>query len=810
MTSDLRSALRALMTTPGITAAAVLSLTLGIGANATIFGWVKAVLLEPLPGVERQAEIVVPINRLRNGDNTSMSYPDYRDYRDRVQAFAGLAVSDMSTFNLGAAEAGRRPERLYGSLVSANYFDVLGVHPQLGRLLIPADDGAPGASPVVVISDAVWRRRFAADPSIVGQSITVNALPFTVAGVAPPEFQGTMVGIAMDLWVPVMMQPQLAPGFDRLEARGVRWMQAVARLKPGVSIEQAHAEASVVAQQLERAHPTSNDGYGMSVVPVWRSPFGAQFVLGPVLLVLTAIVGLVLLLACANVANILLSRTLARRREIAIRLAIGASRGRVVRQLMTESLLLAFAGAAGGLALAYFGSGILMAFGPPTDIPVKLVLGVDWKVALYSAGLALATGLLFGLAPAVQGARPDVVNELKDEAGGSAGRGRARLRNSLVVTQVALSLLMLIAAGLFLRSLHNSQQVSPGFNPDGVLLASYDLSPNGYSEEAGIHFHRQALERVRALPGVTVASAARRVPLGFDGASTVAITVEGYVPQPNEQLNTPLNLVGPGYFATVQMPLLAGREFSEHDTKDRPAVAIVNETMARRYWNRTDVVGERFRVGASTLDIVGVVPTGKYQTLGERPRPYFYAPMAQRYPSQGVLHVRTNGDPAQLAPAVRDALASLDVNIPLYDVKTLRSHMLFATFTQRLAASMLGGFGILALTLAGIGLYSVMAYAVSQRTREVGIRMALGAQPSDVLRLIVRQGMTLLAIGLAVGLAMAFGAMPLMAPVLIGVDGRDPVTFGAVSLLLAVVALAASYIPARRAAAVDPIVALRR
>ncbi|CAN5787098.1 hypothetical protein BH24ACI5_BH24ACI5_16920 [soil metagenome] len=502
MTSDLRSALRALMTTPGITAAAVLSLTLGIGANATIFGWVKAVLLEPLPGVERQAEIVVPINRLRNGDNTSLSYPDYRDYRDRVQAFAGLAVSDMSTFNLGAAEAGRRPERLYGSLVSANYFDVLGVRPQLGRLLI--------------------------------------------------------------------------------------------------------------------------------------------------------------------------------------------------------------------------------------------------------------------------------------------------------------------AAGLFLRSLHNSQQVSPGFNPDGVLLASYDLSPNGYSEEAGIHFHRQALERVRALPGVTVASAARRVPLGFDGASTVAITVEGYVPQPNEQLNTPLNLVGPGYFATVQMPLLAGREFSEHDTKDGPAVAIVNETMARRYWNRTDVVGERFRVGASTLDIVGVVPTGKYQTLGERPRPYFYAPMAQRYPSQGVLHVRTNGDPAQLAPAVRDALASLDVNIPLYDVKTLRSHMLFATFTQRLAASMLGGFGILALTLAGIGLYSVMAYAVSQRTREVGIRMALGAQPSDVLRLIVRQGMTLLAIGLAVGLAMAFGAMPLMAPVLIGVDGRDPATFGAVSLLLALVALAASYIPARRAAAVDPMVALRR
>jgi predicted permease len=810
MLADLRYAVRVLLKTPGVSAAAALSLALGIGANATIFGWVKAVLLEPLGGVPRQSEIVVIPGQLKDGEYVSASFPDYRDFKEKATAFSGIAGAALASFNLAGVERGQRAERLWGSLVTANYFDVLDLRAAHGRTFLAEEDRVPNGAPVVVIGHGLWQRRFGGSAAIVGTPISLNGHPFTIVGVMPPEFHGSTVGFGLEIWVPMMMQPQLSPAGDRLSARGSRWMECLARLKPDATVGQADAEIRTIASQLSAAYPTSNGGFSAAVLPLWRSPFGAQFVLGPVLLILSGVVGVVLLLACANVANLLLARALARRREIAIRLSIGASRGRLVRQMLVESLVLAVLGGAGGLAVAWMAMGVLMAFAPPTDMPVRLVFEVDGTVMAFTAAVAMATGVLFGLVPALQGTRPDVIDELKDESGSSGGRKRARLRSTLVVVQVALSLIMLVAAGLFLRSLSVSQTIAPGFNPDGVLLAAYDVFPNGYSDTAGLQFHRRLAEDVRALPGVVSAAIGRSVPLGIGGSTSTRITIDEYVPRKDEQLQIHLNTVGPEYFRTMQIPLLAGREFSDRDDAAGARVAIVNEAMARRYWNRPDVVGTRIRIGGKPLDVIGVVATGKYQTIGEAPRPYLYLPMAQNYKSDVVLHVRTAGDPAAFAPTLRDVVARMDPNLPLYDVKSLRAHMAFATFTLEFAATLLGAFGALALALAAVGLYSVMAYAVSQRTREVGIRMALGARPSDVLRLIVGQGMALLAIGLGIGVAIALGAMPLMAPVLVGVSGRDPLTFAAVALLLGAVALVASFIPARRAAAVDPLAALRR
>jgi macrolide transport system ATP-binding/permease protein len=810
MLTDLRYAIRMLLKNPGVSVAAVISLALGIGANAIIFTWVKAVLLEPLPGVARQRDLVVVANQTKDGDYVSMSYPDYRDYRDKTSSFDGLLVAEMMPLSLGGAIAGERAERLYGAFVSGNYFDVLGVRAALGRTFRPDEDRVPNGAPVAVISDGLWKRRFGGDMSLVGRVISINGHPYSIVGIAPPAFQGTLVGVALDVWVPVMMQPQLTPGGDRLEARGLRWLIAMGRLKGDVSIPRAQAELDIISGQLTATYPNTNNGFGIRVLPLSRSPWGAQFVLGPVLTVLMGVVGAVLLLACTNVANLLLAQALARRREVAIRLAIGASRTRLARQMLVESFILAILGGVAGVAVASFGASLLMAFAPPTDIPIKLSLTVDFMVVAFTGCIALATGLLFGLVPALQGTRPDVVDDLKDEAGSSGGRSRARLRNSLVIVQVALSVLMLVAAGVFVRSFQNAQTMDPGFNREGVLLASYDLFPNGYEAPAGRQFHRRLAERVAALPGVTAAALARRVPLGFFGSSSTRIAIDDYVPDATESMQISYNMISPDYFRTMRVPLLAGREFTPRDDENDRPVVIVNAAMAHRYWKRTDVVGRQIRVGGTPWEIVGVVPTGKYQTLGEQARSYMFVPLAQMYRPDAVLHVRTAGDPSSIAGAVRGVVADLDPNLPLFDVKTLHAHMGFATLTPRVAASLLGTFGILALILAAVGLNSVVAYSVSQRTREVAIRMALGARPSDVRTLIVRQGLTLLVIGLVVGVAIAYGTLPLMSSLLIGISGRDPLTFASVGALLSAVALVASYLPARRAARVDPIATLRR
>jgi predicted permease len=803
---DLRYGARMLRRHPGTTAAAVISLALGIGANAAIYSWVRGILLDPLPGVADQHEVVCVAGRSKGGAWHSLSYLDYVDFRDSTRAFQGLAAYTFMTASVGASREGQHAERIYGSLVSGDFFDVLRVRMTLGRGFSRAEDEAPGRARVVVISHSLWQRRFDADRSIVGRTILLNNKPYTVVGVTAPGFYGAWSGLSMDIWVPMMMQADVMPGL-RLQERGSRWLQALGRLAPGVAVEEANAEARLIAERLARAWPRTNDGQSAAAVPMWRSPFGAQQILTPVLLTLSVVVGLVLLLACANVANLLLARALGRRREMAIRLAIGAARARLARQMLTESVLLAGAGGAGGVLVALGLGPLFGKFLPPTDMPVRPLVGVDAAVLAFTATLSLATGILFGLAPAFQSSRADLAGALREES--SVGsRQRSRLRNALVIAQVALSMLLLVGAGLFVRSLRVSQRVDPGFNPHGLLVASYNLFPNGYTPETGRIFHERLVRRLQAEPGVRAVGLAARLPLGFEGSSSMTVSIDGYVPRADEDLTILINATAPGYFTAMEIPIIAGRDFTFDDRADTTPVMIINRTMAQRYW-KGDPIGRLVRIGDTAHQVVGVVPTGKYQTLAEDPAPYMYLAILQFYRPNGVVHVRMAGGEGSALALLRSAVASLDPNVPLFEIRTGDQHMGFATFANRLAASFLGAFGALALLLAGVGLYGVMAFAVAQRTREIGIRVALGARSVDILRSIVAQGLRVAAVGSAIGAAGALAAAPLASRLLLGVSPSDAATYAIVAVLLTLVAVVASGIPARRAARLDPVTALR-
>ncbi|MGE5245778.1 MAG: ABC transporter permease [Betaproteobacteria bacterium] len=807
ISQDLRYGWRLMVRRPAFTIVAVLTLGLGIGANVTIYSWIEALLLRPLPGVADIDRLVALNGTTPTRSDLSTSWPNFVDMRSSRPA----SVDDMLASRVVAVSVRTtgEPERVWGEIVSANYFDVLGVRPALGRAFLPDDDRAPDASAVVVFSYAYWRNHLGGDPAAVGRIVTINGRAFTVIGIAPKGFHGNAAALAFDAWIPMMMQTTVMPG-DRLHERGNNWLAVMLKLKPGASLARAQADLDVVARDLASAH-REDAGEGVRLYPLWRAPGMAGALMLPVLAILMGVVAAVLLIACANVANLLLARAAGRTRETAIRLALGASRPRLLRQLLTESLLLAAAGGTVGAVAAYWTAGLLAAFFPPTRLPLAIDASLSPRVLGFAILMTLGSAVLFGLAPALQGSSSGLVTALKETAGAvTSSPRRTWLRRALVVAQVALSLVLLVSAGLFLQTLRNAQALDPGFSLRNGLLASIDLMPAGYDAASGTAFFRNLLARVRETPGVEAATLTSNFPLGLGSSSDFNATVDGYSAAPNEELTVYYTRVATEYLRTMGIRLVAGRDISDRDTADRPLVGIINETMARRYWRDRNPIGGRIHVGRLTIEVVGVAADGKYGSITEQPRNYLYLPVQQRYRPDATLVVRTAGDPIGALPAIRREVHDLNPNLPLFDVDTVDTQLEASLFLQRLAASLLGGFGAVALMLATIGLYGVVAAATAQRTPEIGMRMALGATRRDILALVLKEGLGVTSVGLALGLAGAAAVTRLFQAQLVGVSARDAGSFAAMSALLAAVALAASYLPARRAASIDPMSALRQ
>src|SRR5271157_542595 len=803
LSQDLRYGVRVLRKEPGFTAIAVLTLALGIGANSTVFSWIDATLLNPIPGMSNASEVI----SITRGHAGSQSYPDFVDLRDHSQSFSGLTGFALGPVSL---TGNGKPEQVWGTMVTANYFDVLGVKPVLGRGFLPAEDKVQNGAPVAVISYRLWLNRFGGNPSVVGQTIHINTHAYTIVGVAPRVFQGSYTGLRSELWVPMMMVPQLIGVEDRLVSRNTTWMNALGRLRPGVTREQAQAELATLFQQIARQYPDSHKGRNQIMTyPLWRAPNGANAFFSQLLPILLGLAGVVLLLACANLANLLLARSVSRQKELAIRLSLGASRRRLVRQFLVENFVLALAGGALALLVTVWTARSFMDFAPSSNLPVWLSVSVDRRVLLATLVISVVTAVLFGILPALRASGTNPAGVLRGESGGIAGSARkARLSAGLVVAQIAFSLLLLVSAALFIRSFRAAQRFNPGFDPQGVLLESYDLFPNGYQEADGIVFDRQLLEKSKALPGVRAASLADWVPLGF-GSSSDEFVPEGYVPGPHEAIEAGIAHVSPGYFATLSIPILQGRDFTPQDGADSQPVVIINHALAQRYWPQQEPIGKRMKVEGKWATVVAVTRTTKYYDLHEEPQPFLYLPLYQFYSPCVTVHVRTAGDPMEQARAVEQAVHQLNGDLPVFNVATLETRTQASSFVLRMAGSFVGVFGLLALVLAGVGIYGVVAYAAKQRTREIGIRMALGAQPGDVMRMVIGQGLTLAAIGVVIGLVVSFGSTRLMSSLLFGVGASDPPTFAGVAILLALVALAACYLPARRAMRLDPMVALR-
>ncbi len=801
---DLRYAIRTLGKAPGVSLVAVLSIGLAIGANATIFTWLDGLVLHPLPAVPALDRIVHLHTLGPQGAVWSASYPDLQDWRREAHAFTGIAGYDIIQASVRTSD---QAERAFGMLVTANYFDVLEVRPVLGRGFLPAEDSAPGAHPVVVLSAGYWRRRFGSDSGIVGRAAFFNGQPFTIIGVMPPRFVGNFVGLSFDFWAPLTMQPVLTGGGDRLSARGNQWLDAFARLKPGVTLEQARSEMRTLQARLAATYPDDRDlsatadGFGSAPPVVWFRP---------AFLGLLGITGVVLLVACANVANLLLTRAAGRIKEMGIRLALGARRLRLVRQLLLESAVLAAAGGATGLAITAWSKGLFGAFVPHSvPMPIALGLPVSWRVVAFAAAVTTATVMLFGLLPALRASRPDLVPALKDEAV-SRGVSRSRLRNALAAAQVALSMIALVAAGLFARSLRYAQGIDRGFtDASHVLLIGTDMQLAGYSRERGLAFYDQILERLRATPGVRSASLAANIPLGFGGRNSNGATIEGYTPQPGENMSIQMNRVGPDYFQTLGTRLIAGHEFTSQDRPDAPAVAVVNQAFTDRYWRGLDPIGRHVEIAGAVRTVVGVVATGKYHEIDEPPTPFVFLPLAQRYAGGVAFVIRTAVPAPTLVETIRHEFAAADPGVPFLDPQTLEEFTGAAVFVQRAVAWLLGAFGVLALVLAAMGIYGVVAYGVAQRTRELGIRAALGAGQREIAGLILGQRARMTLVGLLTGSVASLGVAQLLRHQLLGVRPTDPTTLATIAALLAGVALLACYLPARRAARIDPMVALR-
>ncbi len=812
---DLRYAFRMLVKSPGFTLIAMLALGLGIGANTAIFSVFNGILWRPLPAKDPQQLVILASKQPGLDFPRPLSYPDLKDYRELKAAFSDLAAYAPSPVNFGAEG---RPERAWAELVSGNYFSTLGLQASLGRTFAPDEGWVPGKDPLMVLSYKYWQKRFGGNPAVIGQVVQVNNHSFTIIGVAPENWRGAYYFLEPDFYLPLTTLGILDPAqADALDRRNTTFLRVVGRLQPGVTPAQAMAAAEPLDRRLAQDFPEAHNSTSLLVLPELkaRPEPGLTNFMSTAALVFMLLVGLVLLIACANVANLILARANGRRKEFATRTALGATRGRMIRQLLTETVLLSVFGGLLGLVFARWAALALMSIHIPSDIPLRLFdLRMDWRIFGFSFFAALTTGMIAGLLPSIQASRTDLADTLK--AGGRSGgasTGHHRFRNALVVAQVAVCLLLLACAGFFIRSLRNSAQVDMGFRVDHTLMLNMDLGLQGYSEERGQQFYKQLAERVRSMPGVRDAAVAAYIPMGYDN-SLVDIYPEGRPIDDKSKTESALDdEVQPPYFQTAGTPVIQGREFTEADSATAPKVAIINETFSTKIWPGENPLGKSFRTkkDGPPIQVVGVTRTGKYLFLYETPQLFVYFPLAQHYVSGGTLFVHTQGDPQQLVPAARDQFRQLDASLPVFAVTTMDAHVQYGKplLPARLGAMLVGAFGLLGLVLASVGVYGVVSYSVSQRTQEIGIRTALGAQRSSVLRMVLKQGMSMAAIGTAVGIALSFLLFRGLSSVLYGVKSTDFATLGAVSAILLAVAFAASYVPALRATRVDPVVALR-
>jgi predicted permease len=814
MFQDLRYGALALMKRPGFTLVAALTLALGIGANTAIFSVVNAYLFKPLPVREPGRLVVLASEDQRSEEPHGTSYLNYADIRNQRDVFTDVIayVPDIVSLNVdGEAERGMI------ELVSGNYFAMLGVEAAHGRVFAPDEGQTIGSSPVIVLSHGYWERRFGGDVSAIGKTVKVNGQSFTIVGVAPESFPGTEPILTVDAYAPLMMKAQLHQNQqDTFTQRGLESFRVMGRLADGVSVTQAGAAMDSLARDIARQYPDVFKELSFPVVPETkaRPSISASTFVPRIAAILMTLTWLILLIACANVSNLMLSRAATREKEMAIRGALGASRFRLIRLLLGESALIGLLGGLAGMIIALWATDLLSSVRMATDNPVRFEARPDWRVFLFLLGAALGAGAIAGLVPAFRSSYLDLGSALKEGGRDSAsGAGSHRLRNVLVVSQVAASLLLLVCAGLFLRSLHAAQRIDLGFRRDNVLMFSVDTELQSYDPRRGRQFYRQLLDRLNELPQV------RSAGLGTHKSLVGWVpTTEVFLPERGEtaigdSVNVLTNRVSAGYFETLNIPVLEGRAFTLRDDEEAPRVAVINETMARAYWPGQNAIGRQLRLerGGPPVEIVGVVANSKYGSIGEEPRPCLYLPFAQNYQSASILYLHTVGDPAAVAAAARQVVSALDQGMPVYDLKTMNTHLSgIALLFVRVGASLVGVFGLLGLLLAVVGLYGVISHSVSQRAREIGVRIALGAQTGDVLRMVLKQGIILTLAGIAAGLGAAFAVTRLMRSLLYGVSATDPMTFIVIPLLLTFVAMMACWIPARRAAKVEPMAALRR
>ncbi len=805
---DAAYGLRMLWRSPGFALLAIFCLTLAIGANAADFSWIEGILLRPFPLVAEQDRLFAVVGINRGADRTGMSWPDWLDLQ-RSSTLVDAFIAEKITGT--TLSIGERAERAPGSIVSANYFDALGVAPILGRTFVPGEDTGRNAHPVTVISYQAWQERYHGDPRILGKTQMLNGLPFTIIGVAPDGFYGTFVGYAFQFWVPASMQPRFSAGVYKLEDRGARWIEGFVRLKKGVTIDQAETELSALMARLETEYPATNRGVGIKLFPLWQTPFNGAASMLPALGVALAVVVAILLIACANVGNLLLVRAFARQQEMTIRLSIGAGRSRLVRQLLTEGLILSILGGIGGSMIADWLRDALVVLTPPRNgIVLRFAGELDWRVLVVSASVCLVSTVLFGLVPALLTSNIDVADALRSQAGSIVGSRRAaRVRSTLVVLQMALSFALLVGAGLLIKSVHAMRTASPGFTTEGVLTTWIDTFTAGYDAGRARIFQDELIRRVRDISGVRSAAFSATTPFSYASSASASIAVPGYDAPPDQQPTADYNTVTPDYFRSLGIPIVSGRDFTADDNERAAPVAIVDGMMATQFWRGVDPVGTRMQVNGRWVQVVGVARPIKMRSFSEETGPYFYLPLRQNPTSAVALQIRTPLGTAAFRPSLVAAIHALDSSLAPGEIITMREQLERTTASELVALTMLIVFGALALVLAAIGLYGVMAATVAQGARQLALRMALGARASHVLRLVLGSGLVVTAIGVLVGIACALEMTRLMGYLLYEVSPRDPVVFGAALVIVAISALAACVIPALRALGTDPLQALR-